>query len=167
MENEKLHKKSITKFHKDKLGMDVPEGFFEKSKQDILYKVIEPQKTKQPVFWLRPIVAYPIAASIVLAITLTFLLKNNGSEINTQITNTPNKELLDPSFFGDDFLVSSIMVSDSEVNQYVDSYIANNIVVESELLEEQLDNVFINSLFVEDSLIDDYLKNSLIENFAI
>ena len=167
MEKEKLHKENITKFHKDKLGMDIPEGYFEKSKESILNKVIEPERPKQTVFWLRPMVAYPIAATIVLGIALTFLLQNNNIKPNSQITNAQDKELLDPSLFGYDFLVSSLMVPDSKVNQYVDSYIANNIVVEAELSEEQLENTFINSLFVEDSLIDDYLNKSLIENLII
>jgi hypothetical protein len=160
-------KDNITKLHKDKLGMDVPEGFFAKSKEDILSKVIEPKKPKQTVFWLKPIFAYPIAASIVLAFALTFWMQNNHPKTNNQITDSEDIKLMDSSLFEGDFLVSSLLVPDSEVDEYLDHYIVNNVIVEAELSEEQFDNIFINSLFVEDSLLNNYLNESLIENIMI
>ena len=167
MKKTNQHKENLTKLHKDKLGMDIPEGFFARSKEDILSKVIKPEKPKQTVFWLKPIIAYPIAASIVLALALTLWMQNNKPKINEQITNTEEIQLLNADFLDSDFLVSSLMVPDSEIGKYLDSYITNNIIVEAELSEQQLENIFINSLFVEDSLINDYLDKSLIENIII
>ena len=73
-----------------------------------------------------------------------------------------NSDLLDG-----DFLISSLMVPDREIDNYLDHYLINKVVIEAELSEQQLENIFINSLFVEDSLIDDYLNNNLIENIVI
>lgn len=161
------HKEHITKLHKDKLGIDIPEGFFETSKNDILSKVMAPETPEQKVFWLKPILAYPIAASIILALAVTFWMKNDQTKTNNQISTSEDIKIIDPELLEGDFLVSSLLVEDSEVDTYLDHYIVNNIIVEAELTEQEFENVFINSLFVEDSLIDDYLNESLIDKILI
>lgn len=166
MKKSNQHKQDISRLHKDKLGMDIPEDFFSKSKEDILNKVLKQDKPKQSVFWLRPMIAYPIAASIILAISITFWMQNNSTKINNQITNT-EYNIMNPDFLDGDFLISSLMVPDREIDNYLDHYLINKVVIEAELSEQQLENIFINSLFVEDSLIDDYLNKNLIENIVI
>ncbi|NCO62307.1 MAG: hypothetical protein GW839_01600 [Flavobacteriales bacterium] len=167
MKKLKLHKEDLSRLHKDKLGMDIPEDFFAKSKENILNKVIEPETPKQTVFWLRPIIAYPIAASIILAIAITFWMKNNPSEIKNQMSNTEAIKLISPDLLESDFLIASLMVSDSEMNDYLDRYLIKNVVIEAELSEQQLENIFINSVLIEDSLINHYLDKSLIENIVL
>ncbi|NCP90640.1 MAG: hypothetical protein GW827_10430 [Flavobacteriales bacterium] len=167
MKKLKLHKEDLSRLHKDKLGMDIPEDFFAKSKENILNKVIEPETPKQTVFWLRPIIAYPIAASIILAIAITFWMKNNPSEIKNQMSNTEAIKLISPDLLESDFLLASLMVSDSEMNDYLDRYLIKNVVIEAELSEQQLENIFINSVLIEDSLINHYLDKSLIENIVL
>lgn len=161
------HKKDISKLHKEKLGMDIPEDFFAKSKESILNKVIKQEKTKQTVFWLRPMVAYPMAASIILAIALTFWMQKDNTNNIEQITKTKEVKLLNTDINDGDFLVSSLMISDSEMDIYLDSYIVNNVVIEAELSEQQLENIFINSILIEDSLINNYLDKNLIENIVL
>ena len=73
--------KDLTKLHKEKLGMDIPEDFFAKSKADILDSIPKIEEPKQTVFWLKPIIAYPIAASIVFLLGLTFWLQNDTTTI--------------------------------------------------------------------------------------
>jgi hypothetical protein len=94
-------------------------------------------------------------------------MQNNHPKTNNQITDSEDIKLMDSSLFEGDFLVSSLLVPDSEVDEYLDHYIVNNVIVEAELSEEQFDNIFINSLFVEDSLLNNYLNESLIENIMI
>ena len=161
------HKKNISKLHKEKLGMVIPEDFFAKSKESILNKVIKQEKTKQTVFWLRPMIAYPMAASIILAITITFWMQKDNTKNIDQITNTEDVKLLNTNLNDGDFLVSSLMISDSEMDTYLDSYIVNNVIIEAELSEQQLENIFINSVLIEDSLINNYLDKSLIENIVL
>lgn len=167
MENSNQYNKNISRLHKEKLGMEIPENFFAKSKENILNKVIIPEKTKQTIFWLRPMIAYPMAVSIILAIALTFWMQNNDNQNTEQITNTEEVKLLNSDFNDDDFLISSLMVADSEMDTYLDSYIINKVMIEAELSEQKLENIFINSVLIEDSLINNYIDKSLIENIVL
>ena len=167
MKKSNQHKADISRLHKEKLGMDIPEDFFAKSKESILNKVIIPEKPKQTTFWLRPVIAYPIAASIFLAIALTFWMQKDNVENNEQITNTENIELLNSEILDGDFLTASLMVSDSDMDKFLDNYIMKNVVIEAEKSEQQLENIFINSVLIEDSLINSYIDQSLIENIVL
>lgn len=167
MKNSNQHKKGISERHKDKLGMDIPEDFFTKSKESILNKVIIPEKPKQTIFWLRPMVAYPMAASIILAIALTFWTQKDNVVNNEQLTNTENFKLLNSEILDGDFLTASLMFSDSDMDKFLDNYIMNNIVIEAEKSEQQLENIFLNSVLIEDSLINSYIDKSLIENIVL
>jgi hypothetical protein len=167
MKKSNQHKADVSKLHKDKLGMDVPEDFFAKSKASILNKVIKPEIPKQTLFWLRPMIAYPIAASVILAIAITFWMQNNNTKNIEQITNTEDLKLLNSDFLDSDFLISSLMVSDTEMHNYIDSYIIDKVVIEGELSEQQLENIFINSILIEDSLINNYIDKNLIENILL
>ena len=96
MKDSDQHKKDISKLHKEKLGMDIPDNFFAKSKKNILNKIIQEEQPRQTIFWLRPIIAYPIAASIVLAITLTLWMQNKDTVNTEQITNTKTIKTINP-----------------------------------------------------------------------
>jgi hypothetical protein len=167
MKTTNQQKANITKRHKDELGMDIPENFFSKSKEDILNKVITNETPKQKVFWLKPLIAYPIAASIVLAITLTFWTLRNNENITNDITNIEEVPQFSSDLLEDDFLVTSLIIPEGQIEDYLDHYIANNIILEAELSEQELENIFINSLFVEDSLLNNYINESFIENLII
>jgi hypothetical protein len=155
----------LTKLHKEKLGMDIPEDFFLKSKADILDSIPKTEEQKRTVFGLKPIIAYPIAASIVLLIGLTFWLQNDTTTVEQKITNIENMNSMDIN--SDDFLVTSLLVDDDEIDQFMDDFIMDEIIVDAELSEQQLENIFINSLFVEDSLINSYIDKNLIENVVL
>lgn len=169
MKKSNLHKEDISRLHKDKLGMELPENYFAKSKENILNKVIEPErpKQKQTLFWLKPIIAYPIAASIIVAIAVTFWMQNSETKNIDQITNTKELKLLNSDTLDNDFLVSSLLISDTEMEKYLDNYILNEVVIEAELSEQQLENIFINSVLIEDSLINNYIDRNLIENILL
>ena len=81
----KAHK-NITKLHKEKLGLDIPEDFFNTSKDSILNAVAE--NKQRTVFTLRPIISYAVAASIILLLGIGYWLQNNTSQINPDINNT-------------------------------------------------------------------------------
>jgi hypothetical protein len=167
MKKSKIHKEDISRLHKDRLGMDVPEGFFKKSKEDILNAVIQEEQPRQQVFWLRPLIAYPMAAALVIALAITIFINNNKSDLNNKITDTDDIEFLNRDFSNKDFLVSSLMVSDSEMHDFLDSYIMDEIIVEVDRQEQEIDDLMINSLFVEDSLIDNFIDENLFENVVL
>ena len=156
--------KDISKLHNDKLGMQVPDGFFEKSKADILESGKTQKEEKQKVFWLKPIYTYPIAAALVVALAITFWLNNDDSTTNNTITDTDEMNVISLDDLENDFLVSSLMVEDSDMDEFLNDYIVDEILVEVDKKEQEIDDLIINSLFIEDSLIDGYLDENLIEN---
>ena len=164
MKTNKSHKDNLTNLHKDKLGMEIPEDFFANSKKEILNSVFETEKPKQKLVWLRPVVAYPIAASLVIALAITFWINKNDSQIDTKVVDTEDIILLDLVGFEDDILVSSLFVEDTEMDEFLNNYIVDEILIEVDKQEQEIDDLIINSLFVEDSLIDGYIDENLLEN---
>lgn len=160
-------KKDLAQEHKEFLGLDVPDDYFSKSKKNILKNLKMENEQKRTVFGLKPFIAYPIAASILLLIAITFWMQNKSIESNLKVTDVDAIETVNELSTTEDFLVSSLLVDDSKMDQYIDDYILNEIIVEAELSEQQLEDIFINSLFVEDSLINIYIDNNLIENIIL
>ena len=165
--NKNNNKENLANLHKEKLGLEIPDGYFSKSKLDILDAITKKEKNKQTLFWLKPRFAYPIAASIVLLISITFLWQKNTPETNLDVTDIENIEMFNMDFSSDEFLVSSLFVEDSKMDQFVDAFIMKKIIVEADISEQKLENIFINSLFIDDSLIDNYTQNSILENMIL
>ncbi|MDE3742096.1 hypothetical protein [Maribacter polysaccharolyticus] len=163
--NDDIDKKGLAQEHKEYLGMDIPDNYFSISKNDILKSIPMEKEQKRTVFGLRPMIAYPIAASIVLLIGFMIWLQNDPSTIEPQTVNVEQMNSMD--LYSDDFLVSSLLIDDADMDGFMDDYILNEIIVEAELSEQQLENIFINSLFVEDSMINGYIDKSLIENVVL
>jgi len=157
----------LANLHKEKLGLEIPDGYFSKSKLDILDAIPKEEENKQTLFWLKPRFAYPIAASLVLLISITFLWQNNTPETNLEVSDIEKIELFNMDFSSDEFLVSSLFVEDSKMDQFVDAFIMKEIIVEADISEQKLENIFINSLFIDDSLIDNYTQNSILENMVL
>ena len=165
--NKNNNKRDLANLHKEKLGLEIPDGYFSKSKLDILDAIPKEEENKQTLFWLKPRFAYPIAASIVLLISITLLWQNNTTETNLEITDIEKIEVFNMDFPSDEFLVSSLFVEDSEMDQFLDTFIMKEIIVEADISEQRLENIFINSLFIDDSLIDNYAQNSILENMIL
>ena len=160
-------KKSLAQEHKEYLGMDVPDDYFANSKNTILKSVQLKKEQKRTVFGLKPFIAYPIAASILLLVALTFWWLTTNNENNLEMMDV--EVTVNPNEIGatDDFLVTSLLVDDADIDQFVNEYITNEIIVEAELSEQRLENIFINSLLIEDSVIHGYLDENLIENLVL
>ena len=165
--NKNNNKRDLANLHKEKLGLEIPDGYFSKSKLDILDAIPKHEESKQAVFWLNPKFAYPIAASIILLISITFLWQNNTPKNNLEITDIEKIEAFNMDFSSDEFLVSSLFVEDSEMDQFVDAFLMKEFIVEADISEQKLENIFINSLFIDDSLIDNYTQNSILENMIL
>ncbi len=150
--------------HKEKLGLKVPDGYFSRSKQEILTSIEKMDSPGRPIFGLRPAYAYPMAASLILLIGLLFWLQFADPGIETQLSDI---ETIDFDFPSEDILISSLFVNDSDMDSFVNEYFLNEVVLEAERSEQELENIFMNSLFVEDSLIDDYVDKNLIEKVVL
>ena len=158
----------LSKHHKEYLGLDIPKDYFSKSKKDILEAIPQEVKIKRPFFaLLQPRFAYPIAASIVFLIGIMIWQQTTTSEIEPQVTDIEKTEIYDIDLYTDDFLISSLLVEEDEMNQFADNYIMNEIIIKIDLSERELENIFINSLFVKDSFIDSYIEKNLMENIIL
>ncbi len=160
-----VHKKSLAQEHKEYLGMDVPDNYFSISKDTILKSIpVDNQRTSR-VFRLKPFIAYPLAASFLILVGVFVWLQNDTTAVDPKITNTEIIGTLDVD--SDDFLVTSLLVEDDNLDAFIDDFIVHEILVGADLSEQQLENMFINSLFIEDSLLDSYIDESLIENIVL
>jgi len=151
-------KNSLSKEHKTLLGLDVPDGYFSTSKSKIL-DALPKMKRKNRIFGLKPLFAYPIAASLVLLIGLSLWFQYSNNKTSPQI-----------SYFGiadSEILINSLLVKEADIDYFMDNYIIDDILVEADLSEQKLENIFINTLFIEDSIIDDHLNEKIIDNLLL
>tara|TARA_R110001632_G_scaffold198615_2_gene320934 strand:+ start:11 stop:529 length:519 start_codon:yes stop_codon:yes gene_type:complete len=146
---------STSSHHKEYLGMDVPKDYFKNSKANILDLIAEKEVKKVvPMFYVRR--PFQVAASLVILIGLSIILRLSNSDAIEDISIASN-----------DILIESLFIEDTDMNQFVNDIVVNEIMMEAEVSEQKLENIFINSLFVEDSLIDSYTNKSLLDNIIL
>jgi hypothetical protein len=162
--NEHKENQHRADLHKEKLGMEIPEGYFSRSKKDILATLPKNKQPRRLIFGLKPVFAYPIAASLILMIGILFLTRFGDEAADLQLTEIETSAYNFPS---EDLLISSLLVKDDQLNQFMDDYIMYEIIEEAERSEQELENVFLNSLFVEDSLIDTYVDKNLMDQLVL
>lgn len=165
--NSKDKIENITSLHRDKLGLEIPNGFFSKSKSEILNTISQDKEKSQTLFNLQRRYFYPIAASIIFLIGITLWLTNNTVDTNLELTVSEQSDYLDETLSTDNFIIPSLFVDNSNMDQFLDEFIIQNVFVETAISEQNLENIFINSLFVEDLLLDDYIDESFIENIIL
>lgn len=159
-------KGSLAQEHKDYLGMDVPDNYFSQSKQDILKSLPMTSEDKRTVFGLKPIYAYPLAASVILLLGIfIWMMQHDTNIVNTQTINVAEVDFtnMDDS----DVLITSLLVDDTDINTYMDEFMVEKVVVEVSQTDQQLENLFINSLLIDDSKADDYVQKGILENFVL
>jgi hypothetical protein len=165
MNSNKKNKVRLSKEHRDKLGMDIPKDYFSKSKAEILKAVAEDKKPETKVIQLRPYVKYAVAASIVAILGLAILFKYGSGTTTQQVNTITNVEFA--NLESDDALLNSLLVTDENIDLYLDDYVMNEIVIKAQTSETDLNNIFINSLIINDSLLDNYIEERFIENIVL
>lgn len=161
-------KDGISKHHNKYLGTKIPEGYFMKSKISILDKIKEDilieesKKTKkQLVFWMQPQFKFMAAATLVFILSLTVWLQNMNK------TNAINETNLEFLVFSDDVLLESLLVDESNLDEFADVILFNEILVKAELSEQKIDNLVLDNLMLGDSLLDNYIEDGLIETIFL
>jgi hypothetical protein len=146
---------SASTHHKEYLGMDVPKDYFKNSKAAILELITEKEVKKiVPVFYLRR--SFQVAASLVVLVGLSIVLRLSNSDTINDISIASN-----------DLLIESLFIEETDMNQFANDIVVNEIIIKAEVYEQKLENIFINSLFIEDSLIDSYTNNNLLDNMIL
>lgn len=162
----KEEKSDITKHHKNYLGKEIPEDYFKKSKISILNAIkedalVEQKPKKQLVFYLRPQFKFIAAAAILFLLTLSIWLQNSESKNNFDDITIEELAL------EDDVLIKSLLVEDSDLDEFTDATLFNEVVVKAEIKEQKMDDLILNSLILEDSLLDNYMDEELVETIIL
>lgn len=140
--------KKIDQLHAEELGLGVPVGYFEKSKNDIFEKAF-PKKKSRLIPLFKSKVTWFAAAGIALIVALSVFSPNTNSTINdvpSAIADTVRQirktDLPDNEFFmKDDILVASLFIDDSEIDMYFDNYI-----IEETIIDEYIDHFLLDDL---------------------
>lgn len=127
--------------HSSALGFQVPKDYFSKSKTDILEKITNEKGGKPNVFSKKRIV-WSVAATIAVFVALTVFKPNtlpSVDEIPAIVSDTIDHLKQDGLAQGeleeDDILITSLFISDNEIDEFVDNYVLEELVY-----EEVLDN---------------------------
>ncbi len=154
MQNKDSVENELDKLHADDLGLDLPEGYFEKSKSEILEKVTidtNPKTIalyKSKIFWLA-------AAGIAVIISLSvfkpnFLPEQNSmpSFVSDTVEQIQNYGLgITDQDMESEFLVASLFVDENHIDNFIDNHI-----IEESLVDEYIDTYLMDEM-ADDSLI--------------
>ena len=168
--NREKENKSLGKKHKEQLGMGVPEGYFSSSRQSILDKLstqTHQRKNEGMIFGLRKNWAYPLAASLLLLVSLSIWFSREGRTNGEKSIEAPVARSVYVLEESPDVLLTSLLIEEDEIGSFMDEVVINEIVVKAELSEQELENIFLNSLIEEDSSADTYLEESLIKEIVL
>lgn len=143
--------KNINKIHKEDLGFDLPEGYFSKSKNEILSKVTAKKEPKVVAIRQNKMVWFA-AAGIALIFALTIYkqqlvpsMKVIPAIVQDSLISNENIDLAKSYFFEDDILLASLFVNDDKVGSFV-----NNAFIEDVVEDEYLDDFIVDQLMEDD-----------------
>jgi len=163
--------KKNQKKHTTDLGLQLPEGYFSNSKEEIISKIASHKRAKLVIF-SRKNVFWAAAASVILLFSVEFF-KPREFESTNPVTNFvsdtddafQNKSASNNtlSTSTEDVILTSLFVEDSTLNEYVDNYIKEAIINNVLDLMTSKEDVLLSSLFVEDSHVDEYVENFIKE----
>lgn len=131
--------RKMHKMHSEELGLHTPKDYFSKSKIDILEKVSNKRGVRLTIF-SRERIVWSAAATIALIIALTVFKPNSLPSIDEipaivsdSIDNLKNNGLAQVELVENDILITSLFVSDNEIDEFVDNYVIEELVYEEVL----------------------------------
>lgn len=128
--------RKMREMHLKELGLNIPKDYFSKSKTDLLAKVSKKNSARFTIF-SRERIVWSVAASIAIILALS-VFKPNGlpamDEIPAIVSDTidhiQNNDLAQGEPEEDDILITSLFVSDTEIDEFVDNYVLEELVYE-------------------------------------
>ena len=138
-ENQISFDRKIHEIHSEELGLHVPKDYFSKSKIDILEKVSNKRGGRLNIF-SRERIVWSVAASIAIFIALTVFKPNAlpsmdkiPAIVSDTIDQLKTNGLAQDELEENDILITSLFVSDSEIDEFVDDYVLEELVYEEVL----------------------------------
>lgn len=122
--------------HSEELGLKTPENYFSKSKSDILEKISNQKRVRFNIF-SRERIIWSVAATIAIFVALTVFKPNalpSIDKIPAIVSDTIDKlktnSLANNELKENDILISSLFVSDNEIDEFVNDYVLEELVYE-------------------------------------
>ncbi len=122
--------------HSEELGFQVPKDYFSTSKSDILEKV-SIQKEKKINFFSRKRIIWSAAATIAIIVALTVFKPNSlpsmdkiPAIVSDTIDYLKQDGLAQDELKENDILITSLFISDNEIDEFVDNYVLEELVYE-------------------------------------
>ena len=131
----------INNKHKIDSGFKIPEGYFESFSEKVLLKINKPEQKVVSIFYKRKTWISPIAAILVISLSITFY---------TKITVKPTEEKL---------TLENYITNQSEISQYdlvalLDSKDIEKIEINLKLDNEKIEELLTNSCDIENYLTE-------------
>jgi len=143
--DKKMHGK-----HMQNLGLDVPENYFSKSKNEIVALTLDKKKSK--LIQLRKSVIWIAAAGIALLFALTIFKPNatlNSDKISTIASDTVEK-------------INNFYLENDKLFSEEDAVLLTSLYVDENKMDAYVDNNFLDEIF-----IDEYIDAYIIENTMV
>lgn len=131
--------RKMHEIHSEELGLSIPKDYFSKSKIDILEKGSNKKRKKLNIF-SRERIVWSVAATIAIIFALTVFKPNllpsidkTPSIVSDSIDHLKNYGLAQGEPAETDILITSLFVSDNEIDEFVDNYVIEELVYEEVL----------------------------------
>lgn len=164
MEIHQLQDEKLIKIHKEALGLDLPEGYFAQSKNEILMKTATSNSFS--INWFlhkNPILKIAASVILIMGIVMYFQYSSNtvSNTTDSSITAVGSSNEINQSLVQLDSnqntnnLESIIPHTNTQIeNQKTD---ADNVV-------QNENDILVKSLFVEETEVDKYIESSILED---
>lgn len=128
--------RKMKEMHSEVLGFQVPEDYFSKSKMEIL-EMVSNQKEKRFNIFSRKRIVWSVAATIAVILALTIFKPNAlpaidkvPAIVSDTIDHLQNSNLAQGELEENDILITSLFISDNEIDEFVDDYVLEELVYE-------------------------------------
>ena len=155
---------NLIKNHKELLGQNIPENYFEDSKQTILNKIHDTEINEVKTFAVNRSWLYAIAASAVIIFGMVWFFQNNAKQnpLSNEAIQWVYNDLNDETI-----LIDALMIQENQMDQFVTDVLEKEVIMEAAIQEQQMDNIFINSMMVEDSILEDFIDEKILSNIIL
>ncbi len=160
----KLHEmnnQKLKEIHLDELGLNVPEDYFSKSKNEILTKVLNKEEPKIiPMYRKRS--TWLVAATIALIFGITVF--KPFSILNFNSTPITVADTIDPLLKNNVVVADSPAVYEKEKTTGLVSGKQLEDTKKSELSKQDENDIIVESLFIDDKEINECVNNYMLED---
>lgn len=122
--------------HSEELGFQVPKDYFSTSKFEILEKVSNQKEQRFGIFSRKRII-WSVAATIAIFIALTVFkpdalpsIDKIPAIVSDTIDQLKTNGLAQDELEENDILITSLFISDNEIDEFVDDYVLEELVYE-------------------------------------